>query len=247
MLTQKADTLDVRTEEAGILRLENDKDIGNPEAVGYAVVGIPPEGRANLVAYNFRASGGADMTLEDQFGTNVLTQGVVPTMADTVSYWDGSYTVYFQKPDGKFYASDDPFGNPVNPILGPGQSFWLQSPVTAGQTNEVYLVGEISDTATHTQALHVGYNLLDAPYPGNRAVSDNDYQAEGGTGAILPTLADMLWIWNGAGYDSFFLTSLGAWGDPLNPWGPNQDPAIPSGVGAWYDAKSAFTTILDRP
>ena len=233
---------------AFIVPVVHGQTVLSKNAVGYVKVSIPPGGNFNLVAFNFRAVGGGDMTIEELFGTDQLTQGVVPTLADLISFWNGAtYDSYFQKADGKFYSAADPFGASVNPTVTAGQPFWVQSPSTAVTTNEVYLMGEVVGAASATQTLQTSLNHLNSPFAADLVMTNNDYLAEGGTGGLVPTLADVLSVWNGTGYTVSFLKSSGAWGDANDPFGADVSPVVPVGVGAWYDAKAQFDTTLDRP
>jgi len=230
---------------AFIVPVVHGQTVLSKNAVGYVKVSIPPAGAYNLVAFNFRAVGGGDMTLEDVFGTDQLTQGVVPTLADQVSFWNGAtYDTYFQKADTKFYNVLN-IAVPVNPVVAQGTPFWLKSATTATTTNEVYLMGEVVGAANASQDLATGLNHLNSPFAADLVITNNDYQNEGGTGGIVPPLADQLSIWNGVGYNNYYLKQDGSWGDSitLQP----ASPVIPVGVGAWYNSKADFTTTLDRP
>mgnify|MGYP003571958920 CR=1 FL=1 len=231
---------------AFIVPVVHGQTVLSKNAVGYVKVTIPPAGGFNLVAFNFRAVGGGDMTIADLFGTDQLTQGIVPTLADLISFWNGAtYDSYFQKADGKFYSAADPFGASVNPTVTAGQPFWVQSPSTAVTTNEVYLMGEVVGAASATQSLHTSLNHLNSPFAADLVITNNDYQTEGGTGGIVPPLADQLSIWNGVSYDNYYLKQDGSWGDSITL--QDASPVIPVGVGAWYNSKADFTTTLDRP
>ena len=71
--------------------------------------------------------------------------------------------------------------------------------------------------------------------------------ADGATGhATNPTRADTVYVWNGAGYDSYYLKPDGKWYYVVGG-AYASNAVIQVGAGAWYKARNAFTNSLVRP
>ena len=227
------------------------ENVPSKNAVGYVKVNVLPSGSPNLVALNFRAVGGADLTLQEVFGTNQLTQAIVPTQADRVFIWNEAiqeYTIFFQSTDGLFRHATNAFGPSVDVSVTPGRPMWISSPGSQTLTNEVFLMGEVVGAASSSQDLLAGLNMLNSSFAAELAVTNNDWLAEGATGGVVPTQGDRLFVWNGVdGYTIYFLKGDGTWRYATNAFGAAVSPEIPVGAGAWYEARNNFTNNLDRP
>ena len=216
--------------------------------VGFQKVNIPPAGEANLVGFNFTSD--QSLYLEDVFGTNQLTQGFLPSLADTVYIWSGTqYDSFFQKTDGVFYNVNSP-STPATAEIASGMAIFLQSPAGSSSTNTITLSGAVlmTDSETNTVA---GLITFSNPYPTSLDLNGTNTDWSGATTGFLPSLADNVHIWNpqksgGAGYDSFFIKSDGKWYELDSPSTIGQ-AIIPPGGGAFYDAKNTFTNEIVRP
>ncbi len=215
---------------------------------GFQKVDIPPAGGVNLVGFNFTSD--TPVYLEDVFGTNQLTQSNLPTLADKVYIWNGtSYDIYFQKADGSFYDVNSP-STPATTEIVSGMAMFLQSRSSASATNTITLSGAVLMTDSETNAID-GLITFSNPYPTPLDLNGTNVDWSGATKSSLPTLADKTYIWNpqkagGAGYDSFFIKSDGKWYEVDSPSTLGQ-AVMPSGGGAFYSAKNAFTNEIIRP
>ncbi len=216
---------------------------------GFQKVDIPPAGDVNLVGFSF--SSDQPIYLEDVFGTNQLTQGVVPSLADTLYIWNGSsYDFYFQKADGLFYDGSNPFGASVTSEIAPGTALFLQSPSSAAMTNTITLSGSVL-MADFELLSYDGLLTIANPYPTKMDLNSLDFDWSEATPGVVPSLADIVYIWNpdktgGAGYESFFIKSDGKWHEITSPFALG-NAVIPLGGGAFYQAKNTFTNEVVRP
>lgn len=216
---------------------------------GFQKVSIPPDGGVKLVSFSFISD--QSSYLEDVFGTNQLRNGIVPSLADALYIWNGtSYDFYFQKADGLFYDGSNPFGASVTAEIPPGTAFFLQSPSNASTTNVITLYGSVLMTDYELLA-YDGLITVANPYPTEMDLNSTDFDWSGATSGVVPSLADIVYIWNpdkagGAGYESFFIRSDGKWHEITAPFALG-NAVVPVGGGAFYHAKNAFTNEIIRP
>ena len=93
--------------------------------------------------------------------------------------------------------------------------------------------------------------MVSYPYSVAGTVNDIDVsQAKAGTSSAS---SDGIWVWNGAGYDRYFLSSFDpATYDPKVCWvsvdsGEEVDFDLPLGKGVWYNAYEATTISFAKP
>jgi len=235
-------------------------EVSSVNIVGYNVDMVPGSNRFNLVAIQFDAF---DPTLEGVFGTNQLTAGQFPAQADKVYMYDPQATPPYSSYSLKstfggdilgFFDTDDWFGTSVNPSVPAGTAMWLQSAQGSGPQKTVTVAGEAVAADAATNGIVSGYQLMGYPFSCERDLNDTDLVGEGTAGGF-PAQADQLFLWNGAGYDSYALKDPGApggddyfWQDQ-NAWFGATPPAIPIplGRGFWYLAKGAFEWTEPNP
>lgn len=216
---------------------------------GFTKVDIPPAGGVNLVGFNFGFS--QPLYLEDVFGTTQLVQGNLPTLADKVYIWNGaSYNIYFQKSDGLFYDYSIPFGSPITEEVTSGTAIFIQSSSGTSVTNTITLSGSVLMTDSEEQ-VNGGLLTFANPYPTALDLNGTNCDWSDATKGFLPTLADVVYIWNpekagGSGYDSFFIKTDGKWYEYSSP-STLGNAIVPSGGGAFYSAKNVFTNEIVRP
>jgi hypothetical protein len=227
--------------------------VPSKNVVGYVNIEVPATGGFNLVCLNFRAVGGGDLLMSEVFGTDSLVQGNFPAQATRIYFFDAvaqAYQTFFQKTDDLFYDAAAPFGASADPAMPAGTVFWLQSPVAQTEASTITLLGEAVGSATVDQVLAGdaagAYNFFNNAFAADMTVSDVDWSSA--TAGQFPAQADRLYIWNGTGYDAHFLSSTtGNWKDASAPFGPDTDPNIGVGIGAFYQAKVGFTVSVERP
>ena len=216
---------------------------------GFQKVDIPPAGGVNLVGFNFTSD--QTLYLEDVFGTNQLTQGFLPSLADNIYVWNGSsYDTYFQKSDGNFYDVANPSTQATTEIVS-GMAMFLQSPSGASATNAITLSGSVLMTDSEQQINNNGLLTFSNPYPTPLDLNGTNVDWSEATQGFLPTLADNVYIWNpektgGPGYESFFIKTDGKWYESDSP-STLGNAVLPAGGGAFYDAKNTFTNEIIRP
>lgn len=232
-------------------------EVSSVNIVGYNVDLVPGSNNFNLVAVQFDAF---DPTLLGVFGTNQLTAGGFPAQADSVYLYDPSavppYTTYALKtPFGagaiQFYDTSDWFGSASNPPIPAGTAMWLQSTPGTSPAKTVTLAGEAVADPIVTNGIVAGFQLMGYPFSSEIDLNDTDLGTQG-TAGTFPAQADQIFVWNGAGYNSYALKDQGggatAWFDQ-GAWFAATPPAIPIplGRGFWYLAKSGFAWAEGNP
>lgn len=224
-------------------------------AVGAVRIEVPPSGQFVMAGFSFKPIGADTITLKDLLGTNQLVKSTVPLFANRIYIWDpaigggGGYISVFQKADGNFYFIGSP-ATSTNPLIGTGQGFWIQSPNNATTSMPVFIMGEVL-SSNDTDRIHTsGFMIIANPYSAPLDINSTNlnWVADGAKHGVIPTLADNIYIWNGAGYDSCFLrTADQKWHYSASPYALATNAVIPVGGAAWYSAKQLFTNSLVRP
>jgi len=186
---------------------------------GYTLVGVP-----------MQQSGGASLTIDAVFSTNVP---------------DDTTIFIFTPPDGPYrvYTYLSGFGGWVDENLVAGQGtntlsrdtgFWVSLPSVTNAT----VLGDVPAASNTSVSLSGGYNLISYPYPAARPLS----QTAMGQGAQE---GDTIFMWNGVGYNVYtFLSGFGGWvDDNLAPANPVLEP----GKGYWYLSASGRTASENKP
>ena len=231
----------------GMVSLASAQEVVTLGTFGFQKVDIPPAGGLNLVGFSFSSSSFDPIYLEDAFGSDQLTQGFLPTLADRIYIWDGTqYDAFFQKADGLFYNTLAP-STPVQVEVFPGMAMFIQSPVSAVATNTISLSGSVLLDDFSEQA-YGGLVTIANPYPTELDYNGTNVDWSAATSGFLPTLADRVYVWNPgtSTYESFFLKNDLKWYDALSPTTLG-DVVVPNGGGAFYEAKSDFTNNIVRP
>jgi hypothetical protein len=225
-------------------------------AVGAVRIEVPPAGQFVMAGFSFKPIGADTITLKDLLGTNQLVKGTtLPTFATRVYIWDpslgggGGYLAVFQKADGNFYKTAQTSVQ-TNPVITTGQAFWIQSPNNSATSMPIFIMGEVL-SSNDTDRIHTaGFLMIANPFSAPMNLNDTNINwiADGAKGhASLPTLADNVYVWNGVGYDRFWLKPDGKWYSTLPGYPLATNAIIPVGAGAWYSAKQQFTNSLVRP
>ena len=216
--------------------------------VGFVSV-VAPATNMVLAGYNFKPTSGTVATLKEVFGTNQLVRNNIHTRATKISVWNtakglsGGYDIYYQKLDYDFYDQETGLKN-TNAIIRAGDGFWIQNSAKTNLT--VQLAGEVILDNTFARLSPLGLMIIGNPYASPLDLNSTNLHwiADGATGNNLYTRADEVSIWNGRGYDMFYLNASGKW---LPRAGTMNNPVISIGGAAWYKAKKAFTNTLVRP
>lgn len=222
--------------------------VNSANAVGYVKVDIPPSGSFALVAFNFEGMAGGSVTFSELFGTSSLRQSSRSTGADRVVLFgdDQIYHTYYQSTDGLFYEVGFP-GVAVNPLLAPGQGFWLIAKNGETASYTIFLKGQVVSSNQVTRIIKPGYNLLGYAFAADFDMATVDWSAvTGATGSNRSSAADKVSVWNPvAGYATYYLDGDFDWhlagGDKVT------ELVVPVGSSVWYQAKKEITLDLARP
>ncbi len=220
-------------------------------AVGAVRVDIPPTGQFVLCGFNFKPIGSDSTTLLSLLGTNVPGH-TTALRATRVHMWDpyanagggGYLSVYFRT--GQWHTI---VGNVVtNPTIAAGAGFWIQSGSTAPTTFPLFIMGEVISSGVVDRVMEDGFSLISNPYSAPLNLNDTNisWQADGATGRNVALNADTVYVWNGVGYDNYYLKADYRWYYVIGG-AYASNAVIPVGAGAWYKAKVPFTNSLVRP
>jgi hypothetical protein len=235
-----------------------DSAVYSTNAVGYVRVTVPGNGGVCLIGINLkRVNGDGPLLASEVFGTDQLEKGDEPGLADTVYVWNpgsadsGGYTIVFQRPDGAFY--DATTMTAFDPLIPTGAAVFVRT--RAGSADRrIFLTGEVVYDTPRRMAIPAGLSVLANPYAAPLDLnSPAGAEWSGATAAVLPTLADNVWIWNpnkqaGGGYDVFFLHgSTGKWHRIDAPSVIATDAVLAVGRGAFYSARQPYVNPLTRP
>jgi len=224
-------------------------------AVGAVRIDVPPGGQFVMAGFSFKPIGADTITLKDLLGTNQLVQFNASPGASRVYIWDpsmgggGGYVSVYQRSDGNFYLIAAPTVQ-TNPLISAGQGFWLQSPNNATTSMPVFIMGEVL-SSNETDRIHTtGFMMIANPYSAPLDINGTNVSwiVDGATAGVAPTIADTVYIWDGAGYNSCYLRSVDAkWHYATPPFAVATNAIIPVGGAAWYKAQKSFTNALTRP
>ncbi len=242
----------------GLIALAAFGDVFSVNQVGYNRVVLSPGGVHHLVGLGFDPF---DATLLGVFGTNQLRGSATsPLFCDLVLRWNAADQVYeryaFNTTDMTFRWATNFSGPPVNPVIESGDGLWIISAAAgpyAGQSNTIYLMGEVVDVLTNEVPIVGGgvgtpaYNLICNPFSCDVELNAMRFLESGAYGSGSPVLTDRILLWTGTGYKQYGLKPDGTWREmyPVNRWNePTGTVATVSlGEGIWYSAANSFTWI----
>lgn len=230
-------------------------DVYSGNAVGFVKITVPPSGQMVMAGFNFKPIGADAISLKDLFGTNQFVQANTAAKSTRIYIWNpalaggGGYETYYQKPNGSFY---DVTGTVLstNPVIRAGDGFWLQSPNGASSNATIFVMGEVVSTGSFSRVETSGMMIIGNPYAAALDLNDTNltWVADGATPANTPSKADTVYIWNGSGYNTFFLNKAsGKWCEAVSPYPVATNAIIQVGGAAWYKGKNTFTNRLVRP
>jgi len=216
-------------------------EVTSVNIVGYNTAVKPAGGQFNLIGIQFDAF---DPTLLGVLGTNQLTAGLLPQLADRVYVYDASkpgYNTYAMRTGANgFRDTTNWHGTNVNPKIEAGTAMWILAKAGA-MTNLLTIAGEAVDVGTQSVDIVSGFQLLAYPFSCEIDLNDTDLPAQG-TKGLLPQLSDRVYVWNGAGYTTYGLHNVGefrsttAWSTPATPG----SALVPLGTAMWYEARKGF-------
>ena len=212
-------------------------NVSSVNAVGYVKVFCPGGGGLALVAVPCNPlSTNASFTLDELIGPN-MTKDWQLTSADNIYLWTGSgFNIAFLSDatwgpefDGKWAYMDGSAvlcaGNPAYSVAV-GEGFWVKTQ-SANPDRTLTLMGEVPSDP-NTSLPIAGLTIRANPYPVARTLSELVPSPPGFKDWQL-TSADNVYMWNGAGYDIYFLSDA--------TWGPEFD-----GKWAYMDGSAVLAT-----
>jgi hypothetical protein len=205
----------------------------------------------NRMGVQVVVDGKTTTTLSELLNSSDFTAGTSAADSDSVFVWNGTgYSMYF------YYAYagagfdetawvDTDYAE-VNVELTPGNAVWLNRIAAEA---DVALGGVASDTATQNLALTAGLNLITFPYP--TAALLNDFDISNATAGASVADSDVVYVWNGSSYDTYFLYAYAGPSFNETNWVDMAykefDINLESGQGFWYRAVKAFTLSASKP
>ena len=201
-----------------------------------------------MVAPAFTLVGGGEKPIKDIFADNSVFQAAeTDADADLIKVWkDTTYVTYFYASDaGNAWSSDQDGFDETTDTIPIGNAFWLYRVGTAVPT--ATLCGEVigtdidvaifGGTGSGEDLTQVG-NPFSHPLP-IASITAPDLQA-----AETDADADLIKVWNGSTYLTYFYAS-----DAGDAWSSDQDgfdettDTIPIGGAFWFVRRGTPTTI----
>lgn len=217
-------------------------EVTSVNVVGYTKITIPASGAYAMFAMPFDpVSGGITNYFSDVFGTNQLAQHTLASLADRIFRFNGAgYDVFYQKTDGFFYSGS----TATNPTMLAGEAYWIRQPNAAASPKEITIMGEVVPVATQMVDMVADYQMIGYPYSTQIGLNQTGFKDSPGstTHETLASLADRIYIFNGAGYDVYGLQSDGWHHSTGYATNAPTNIEIPMGGGFWYRAKSGGWT-----
>jgi hypothetical protein len=223
-------------------------EVKSENVAGVVNVSVPANG-LKIVGVNLDAFDAGSATLLDLLGGQ-LTEGGYwsPGSADQVIMWDistSSYKKYgLRDDDHQFHDLSGTLtewqGAAVNPVIGPGDAFWLAA--TSGNGLDVSLTGQAVEDSTMQVDITNGLQFVCYPLSSVVNIQDTDFYADGAIegGYWSPGSADQLILWNGTGYEKYGIRDddhqFHDLSGTLTEWqGPAVDVDIALGEGFWFN------------
>lgn len=217
-------------------------------AVGAIRVDIPTSNKMVLCGFNFKPIGSNEISLVSLLGTNLVGHAVA-TRATRVHLWNPASNAYLSVffNGGTFYTVVGSIA--TNPMVTPGQGFWVQAPANATTNNTIFMMGEVISSNIVDQEVSSGFSLIANPYSAPLDLNDTNlhWVASGATASNIATRSDTVYVWNGSGYDGYWLKNSDSNWHYVIGGSLATNAIIPVGQGAWYKSRKLFTNAVVRP
>jgi hypothetical protein len=225
-----------------------------------------------IMGVNFQAVGGGEIAIVDLIDKDTpgLTAGLGSADSDNIQVYDttaSTFVTYFLGNGLNNKGQADPTkdgwikggeGSVTTDTLAVGQGFWY---VAQNPSSGIDLTtsGEVVMTATGSQTIAAGLNLIANPFPVDLPLNDADSDLRKGVAGLGSADSDNIQVYDtdAEGFVTYFL------GNGLNNKGqadPTKDgwvkggessvttDSLPAGSGAWYVSQgSGFTWEPVRP
>jgi hypothetical protein len=211
------------------------------KAIGYTKIELPDPGDLAMMTASYKSESGSSMTLKDIFGDNSLKGFAIATGADNVFVYNGSgYDGFYKKTDtGDFYPIGQNYT--TNPVVSAGTGFWVKGGSQASSNRVTYITGQAVESLGVTLAQGLNMSGIGVTKPVD-LVADIDWSSvEGAKGFVVATGADQIYVYNGSGYNAYYLNNSYQWqvigGDPAS------SITLDVGDGFWYRAQNASVAL----
>ena len=147
-------------------------------------------------------------------GTSQLQGSTVVSNADQVQIYNttsGGFDTYFLLASGTIQQWRKVGGGSTvydNQPIPPGTGLFLNRAGTS--TVSVTVVGGVRVSGYGAQPIGAGYNLISEEFPVDRSPASRGFTvANGFTGSTVVSNADQIQVWNGTGFDTYYLLVSG--------------------------------------
>ena len=170
----------------------------------YGIINIPIVEGYNAIGVNLLPMPGDANQVENIVLTNGLVAGADLSTGDNLSVWNGSgYTDYWYAGNGVWAKSGE---NPATIPANLGSAAWIKRKDGAGSTT-IYQVGMVSPDASTNIAANAGNTFIANPFPVATELNGGNLLWNGttvATGKTKQSQADLIRVWNGTGYTTFW-------------------------------------------
>lgn len=213
--------------------------------VGYQTVTVN-EG-FNMFAVNWVEIGGNDsIAISNLFGAAQdasLTAGTTFGTADMLKVWNGvGYNSYFYRNlSGTHYWQKVGVAGATTETIPSSIGFWFFKRLP-GSTN-LTISAQVNLASSFSHVMENGFNLMGSAFPVVVKLNDSltwNWDASGVQSGTTFGTADMIKVWNGTGYESYFYryTASSNYWQKVGVPGATSD-SIPLGCGAWFYRRGA--------
>ncbi len=208
----------------------------------YGIINIPIVEGMNAVGINLLPMPGNNNAIENLIPVEDLTAAAEQSNADKVYVFNGtSYVVYWL--DGSVspavWKQDATVSSPE---VNPGQAVWIR----AGAAGTIYQLGTLASDASRTVTLANGNNFVANPYPNDLDLAtDVDWVGVAAPEKFSMMTADLIRVWTGSGYDTFYYVQSGAHPSATGWYNANtyqKATSIPAGEGFWFFRRNTDMT-----
>lgn len=230
---------------AGLAATSHAQSFPSVNSVGFVPVTVPAAGGFVQLGVNLQKIGGnGTIGAVELFGSNQLVRANAPAGGTQVFIWNGAtYDILYQRLDGRFRLSTGAY---TNYQFATGSAVWLKSPATSAVAKVIHLAAELLAGAGTQRAVPQGYTMVANPFasPWYLNGTNMTWVADGAKRGAAGN-ADNIFVWNGSGYDIYYLrTSNSNWVNAAN--NAKMTNPVPVGAGFWYLARTNFTSRIPR-
>lgn len=211
----------------------------------YAIINIPIAEGMNAVGINLLPMPGETNLVQNIILPDGLATGSSASTAASLYLFNGSdYEIYWLDNTAGTNWTD----STASPTANPGAGMWIKSPAAC----TIYQMGRVSaDASINIPCDEINNTFVANPYP-----AALDFDGEGSkinwdgvaVGATKLKNSDLIRIWNGVGYDTYYyyVNEAPAAADLTGKWynaSGDSAPTIPAGEGFWFFRRGGTASI----